>query len=109
MYARKKWLRMHRFSYRKSEIIKCEKEIRRKPGSEKPEIINKIVKNVRDIDRRGCGGLNKCVKRQGFKNLHGFKPAFMLRDISFTLPNLILLNLILLGVSHPYMLNYGLH
>jgi hypothetical protein len=25
MYAKKKWLRMYRFSYRKSEIMKCEK------------------------------------------------------------------------------------
>jgi hypothetical protein len=44
IYARKKWLRMHKFSYRKSEIVKCEKKIRREPGSEKPGIINKIKK-----------------------------------------------------------------
>jgi hypothetical protein len=63
IYARKKWFRMHKFSYRKSKIVKYEKEIRREPGSEKPGIMNKIVKNVKDINRKGCGGLNKYVKR----------------------------------------------
>jgi hypothetical protein len=100
---------MHRFSYRKSEIVKCEKGIRREPGSEKPGIMSKIVKNVRDIDRGNCGGLSKYVRRQDFKNLHGFKPAFMLRDISFILLNLISLNLTSLGVPYFYMLSYGLY
>jgi hypothetical protein len=63
IYAREKWLRMYKFSYRKSEIAKYKKEIKRKPGSEKPEIINKIIKNIKDIDRGDCGSLNKCVKR----------------------------------------------
>jgi hypothetical protein len=54
---------MYRFSYRKSEIVKCEKGIRREPDNEKPEIINKIVKNVKNINREDYGGLNKCVKR----------------------------------------------
>ena len=74
---------MHRFSYRKSEIVKCEKELRRESSSEKPGIISKIIENVRDIDRKGCGGLSKCIRRQGSKNLNGFKPAFMLRDTFF--------------------------
>jgi hypothetical protein len=42
--------------------MKCEKGIRREPGNEKPGIINKIIKNVRNINRKGCGGLSKCVK-----------------------------------------------
>jgi hypothetical protein len=109
IYARKKWLRIHKSSYRKSEIIKYEKRIRREPGNEKPGIINKIIKNIRDINRRDCGGLSKCVKRQGFKNLHGSKSAPMLRDISFTLSNLILLNLTSLGVPYSYVLNYSLY
>jgi hypothetical protein len=54
---------MHKSSYRKSKIIKCEKEIKREPGNEKSEIINKIIKNVKDIDRRDCGDLSKYVKR----------------------------------------------
>jgi hypothetical protein len=62
IYARKKWLRIYKFSYRKSEIIKCEKKIRREPGSEKSGVMNKIVKNIRDVNRRGCGDFNKCVK-----------------------------------------------
>jgi hypothetical protein len=77
MYARKKWFRMHKSSYRKSKIIKCEKGIRRKPGNEKPGIMNKIVKNIKDINRRDCEDLNKYVKRQGSKNSHGFKPALI--------------------------------
>jgi hypothetical protein len=100
---------MHRSSYRKFEIVKCEKGIRREPGNEKPEVINKIIKIVRDIDRRGCGGLSKCVKRQGFKDLYGSKPVSIFRNISFTLSNLILLNLISLGVPHSHVLNYGLY
>jgi hypothetical protein len=63
IYARKKLFRMHKFSYRKSEIIKCEKGIRRKPDSEKPGIINKIIKSIKDINRGDCGNFNKCVKR----------------------------------------------
>jgi hypothetical protein len=63
IYTRKKWLRMHRFLYRKSEIVKCEKEIRREPGNEKPGIISKIVKNIRNINRKDYGGLNKYIKR----------------------------------------------
>jgi hypothetical protein len=54
---------MHKFSYRKSEIVKCEKEIRQELGNEKSGIMNKIIKNVKDIDRRGCEGLSKYVKR----------------------------------------------
>jgi hypothetical protein len=53
---------MHKFSYKKSEIIKCEKKIIREPDSEKPGVISKIIKNVRNINREDCGGLNKCVK-----------------------------------------------
>jgi hypothetical protein len=62
IYARKKWLRMHKFSYRKSEIIKCEKGIRREPGNEKSGIISKIIKNIKNVNRGGCGGLNRYVK-----------------------------------------------
>jgi hypothetical protein len=109
MYARKKWLRMHKFSYRKFEIMKCEKGIRRKLNSEKPGVINKIVKNVKDINREGYGGLNKCVRRQDFKNSHGFKSVFMLRNVFFILLNLILSNFTLLGVPHSHMLSYGLY
>jgi hypothetical protein len=100
---------MHKFSYRKSEIMKYEKRIRRKPGNEKSGIINKIIKNIKDINRKDCGGLSKCVRRQNFKNSHGFKPVPIFRDTSFILLNLILLNLTSLGVSHPYMLSYGLY
>jgi len=89
--------------------MKCEKGIKREPGNEKPEIINKIVKNVKDINRKNCGNLNRYVKRQGFKNPYGSKPALIFRDISFILPNLTLLNLILLGMSHLHVLNYGLY
>jgi len=71
--------------------------------------MSKIVKNVRDIDRRDCGGFSKCVRRQGSKNPHGSKSVFIFRDISFILLNLILLNLILLGVSYFYVLSYGLY
>jgi hypothetical protein len=109
IYARKKWLRMHKSSYRKFKIIKCEKGIRREPDNEKPGVINKIIKNVRDINRGGCEGLSKYVRRQGSKNLYGFKPIFMLRDTFFILLNLILLNLTLLGVSHFHVLSYGLY
>jgi hypothetical protein len=109
IYTRKKWLRMHKFSYRKSKIIKCVKGIRRELGSEKSGIINKIIKNVRDIDREDCGSLNKYIKRQSSKNPYGFKLAPIFRDISFILLNLILLNLILLGVSYSHVLNYGLY
>jgi hypothetical protein len=100
---------MHKFSYRKSKIIKCEKGMRREPDNEKPEIINKIIKNIRDVNRRDCESLSKCVKRQNSKNLYGFKPTLMFRDIFFILPNFILSNLISLGVSYSYMLNYDLH
>jgi hypothetical protein len=62
MYTRKKWLRMHKFSYRKSEIIKCEKGIRREPDNEKPGIMSKIIKNVKDVNREGYESFNKCVK-----------------------------------------------
>jgi hypothetical protein len=109
IYTRKKWLRMHKFSYRKSEIVKYEKEIRRKPDSEKPGIINKIIKNIKNIDRRDCGNLNKCVKRQSSKNSYGSKSALIFRDISFILPNLISLNLTSLGIPHPHILSYGLY
>jgi hypothetical protein len=77
--------------------------------------MSKIIKNVRDINREGCGGLDKCVRRQDFKDphgskdLHGSKPVSMFRDTFFTLPNLTLLNLISLGVPHSYMLSYGLY
>jgi hypothetical protein len=54
---------MHRFSYKKFEIMKCEKEIKREPDNEKPEIMNKIVKNIKNINREGCGNFNKYVKR----------------------------------------------
>jgi hypothetical protein len=54
---------MHKSSYRKSEIIKYEKELRREPNNEKPGIMSKIIKNVKDINRRDYGNLNKCVKR----------------------------------------------
>jgi hypothetical protein len=50
IYARKKWLRIYRFSYRKFKIMKCGKKIRQKPGNEKSEIISKIIENIRDID-----------------------------------------------------------
>jgi hypothetical protein len=100
---------MHKSSYRKFKIIKCGKKIRRESGSEKPGIINKIIKNIKNINRKGCGSLNKCVKRQSFKDPHGSKPAFMFRDISFTLLNLTLLNLILLGMSYSHVLNYGFY
>jgi hypothetical protein len=71
--------------------------------------MSKIIKNVRDIDRKDYGSLNRCVKRQNFKNPHGFKPIPMFRDIFFILLNLTLSNLISLGVSHFYMLNYGFY
>jgi len=81
--------------------------------------MSKIVKNIRNINREDCGGLNKYVKRQDFKNLHGFKPAPIFRNTSFILPNLILLNLTLLnltlpnlislGVPYPHVLSYGLY
>jgi hypothetical protein len=43
--------------------MKYEKRIRRKPDNEKPGIINKIIKNIKNINRENYGGLNKCVKR----------------------------------------------
>jgi hypothetical protein len=100
---------MHKSSYWKSEIIKCEKGIRREPNNEKPGVINKIIKNIKNINRRDCGGFNKCVKRQDFKNSHDSKSVLMFRDISFILLNLTLSNLILLGVPYPHILNYGLY
>jgi hypothetical protein len=100
---------MYKFSYREFKIIKCEKKIRREPGNEKPGIISKIIKNVKNINRRDCGNLNRYVKRQDAKDPHGFKPIPMFRNISFTLLNLISLNLTLLGVPHSYMLNYSLY
>jgi hypothetical protein len=63
IYAREELFRMHRSSCRKSEIIEYEKGIRREPGSEKPGIMNKIIKGARHINREDCGGLNKCVRR----------------------------------------------
>jgi hypothetical protein len=54
---------MHKSSYRKSEIIKYEKGIRREPDNEKPGVINKIIKSIRDINREDCGGFNKYVRR----------------------------------------------
>jgi hypothetical protein len=39
------------------------KGIKREPGNEKPGIISKIVKNVKNINRGDCENLNKCVKR----------------------------------------------
>jgi hypothetical protein len=69
---------MHKSSYRKFEIMKCEKGIKRELGNEKPGIINKIVKNVKNINREDYGNFNKYVRRQGSKNSYGFKPTFML-------------------------------
>jgi hypothetical protein len=40
--------------------------------------MNKIIKNVKNINQEDCGSFNKCVKRQGSKNLYGSKPAPML-------------------------------
>jgi hypothetical protein len=100
---------MYRFSYRKSEIMKCEKGIRRKSGNEKPGVMSKIVKNIKNINRRDCGDFSKCVRRQNFKNSYGSKPVLMFRDISFILLNLILLNLILFGVPYSHILSYSLY
>jgi hypothetical protein len=54
---------MHKSSYKKFEIIKYEKGIKREPSNEKSKIISKILKNIKDINRKDCGNLSKYVKR----------------------------------------------